>query len=105
MTQELRNELEKMEDIDFSELRQAIGIAEFARKIDLHKDSMCQKLEIEESDWTKIITAAYPFDLRMISKIQFVHEEVVALRAKEKADQLLQFPPYKYSEKPTPTAP
>ena len=98
MTQSLRDELEKMTDVDFSELQQAIGIAAFARKIDLHKDNICQKLQINETEWNKIVTAAYPFDLRMISKIQFVHEEVLAIRANEKADQLLQFPPYKFTK-------
>lgn len=98
-------QLTKLSDVDFVTLEHHLHIARQVRNLynleGLSIEELCEHLDINVNDFSKVIVGAYPFDLKFLSKLQVLLEKIYREKAIKQADsEGLQFHKYKYSKTP-----
>ena len=101
MTQKLLSELTKMDDVSFYCLEHHIYVSRMVRDIirknAIPEDVIAGKLGVPIKMMKHILNGSYPFDLRILSKIQAYKQELAFKETKLmiEADGI-NFPAYKY---------
>lgn len=101
MNNELIIALSHIDECDFLELISALNIAKYARSImknfQVPESDMIEKLSIDKEKLHAILWGYYPFDLRMMSKLEAINSALQVREAKDTASKILEFPDYKDS--------
>lgn len=102
MTKKLAIELTKMKDWEFFLLEHHIGVARLIRdtmtKNAIDESTMALRLGVDAKKMKLVINGSYPFDLRLLSRLQAYREEIAAANNKLKIEaEVIGFKEYKYS--------
>lgn len=101
MKQELRNVLNQLDDVDFREMQHAIQLAGLCRsclrEYNLSLELFAERLGYSVEQTKEIISGAFPFDLRSISKIDALRQALYAEANEKEIEPIIKFPDYKYS--------
>jgi len=99
----------EIDEVDFMELHHSLALARririMLRENNKDGDWFCEKLQISKREFKGMINGCYPFDLRIISKLDAVELSLEMEKTKSEHGEWLTFPDYKYSHKtetPTP---
>lgn len=98
MKSELRNVLAKMDEVDFLELISALNIAKYARGIledyDLDIEELCKKLELDFESVRSILWGYYPYDIRIMSKLEAIQHDLEKSKTEKLKKRLIELPDY-----------
>lgn len=101
MNKTLLSELSKMDDCEFFTLEHYIAIARMVRDT-MSKNAISEKdmaviLGVKPAKIKSIVNGAYPFDLRLLAKLQAYNEQVAAKNARIKVEmESVGFADYKH---------
>lgn len=101
MNKILLAELTKMEDVQFRLLEHHIHIARMIRdcmiRNAMDEKAMADVIQVEPKRMKEVLNGAYPFDLRLLSKLESFNQTTAANNAKIKVEaESIAFATYKY---------
>lgn len=101
MKTNLKKLLLASDEVDFRELYHSLHIAdlvkETCKRLDIAYEQFAERLGVNQEEFVTIIKGCYPFDLRIMSKIDAVREAFEIEHMKENFKGIISCPPYKYS--------
>lgn len=101
MKKKTKEALSYLDEVGFLELDHAIGLAKYARNIvkdfNLTEEQLKEKLSINDRQIKAVLWGYYPWDVRMMAKLEAVRNTLRIERDQEIKDKIVQFPDYKDS--------
>ena len=100
MRKQLRDLIDQLEYWEQVEIFQCLNVAQLARsittKFEITHSSFANFMDLSEEDATKFLKGTYPYDLRVISKLEALKVHLESMKIEEKgAYPTINFPEYK----------